>query len=86
LSERVCVPADFDPGKPRVNPRAQSAYHLQRNANRDLAKAICNYVEVPIGKPSDALRGREIYVEINENLRGVNCFVVQPTSAPPTTT
>ena len=24
----------------------------------------------------------EIYVEINENVRGVNCFVVQPTCAP----
>ena len=24
----------------------------------------------------------EVYVEINENVRGVNCFVVQPTCAP----
>jgi ribose-phosphate pyrophosphokinase len=53
------------------------------NANRDLAKSICNYVEVPIGKAEvTRFADGEIYVEINENVRGVNCFVVQPTGAP----
>jgi len=53
------------------------------NANPDLAKAICSYVEVPLGKAEvTRFADGEIYVEINENVRGVNCFVVQPTCAP----
>jgi ribose-phosphate pyrophosphokinase len=53
------------------------------NANRDLAKAICSYVEVPLGNAEvTRFADGEIYVEINENVRGVNCFVVQPTCAP----
>ncbi|HVR03004.1 MAG TPA: ribose-phosphate pyrophosphokinase [Polyangia bacterium] len=53
------------------------------NANRDLAKAICTYVETPLGNAEvTRFADGEIYVEINENVRGVNCFVVQPTCAP----
>ncbi len=53
------------------------------NANRDLAKAICGYVETPLGNAEvTRFADGEIYVEINENVRGVNCFVVQPTCAP----
>ena len=53
------------------------------NSNPDLAKAICGYVEVPLGKAEvTRFADGEIYVEINENVRGVNCFVVQPTCAP----
>jgi len=53
------------------------------NANPELAKAICAYVEVPLGKAEvTRFADGEIYVEINENVRGVNCFVVQPTCAP----
>jgi ribose-phosphate pyrophosphokinase len=53
------------------------------NANRDLAKAICSYVETPLGNAEvTRFADGEIYVEINENVRGVNCFVVQPTCAP----
>ncbi len=53
------------------------------NAHRELAEAICKCVEV---RPSTAEVTRfsdgEIYVEIGENVRGVNCFVVQPTCSP----
>jgi ribose-phosphate pyrophosphokinase len=53
------------------------------NANRELAKAICSYVETPLGNAEvTRFADGEIYVEINENVRGVNCFVVQPTCAP----
>jgi ribose-phosphate pyrophosphokinase len=53
------------------------------NANRDLAKSICGYVETPLGNAEvTRFADGEIYVEINENVRGVNCFVVQPTCAP----
>src|SRR5258708_7439328 len=53
------------------------------NANPDLARAICSYVETPLGNAEvTRFADGEIYVEINENVRGVNCFVVQPTCAP----
>jgi ribose-phosphate pyrophosphokinase len=53
------------------------------NANRELAQAICRYVETPLGNAEvTRFADGEIYVEINENVRGVNCFVVQPTCTP----
>ena len=48
------------------------------NANPDLAQAICRYLETPLGKAQvTRFADGEVYVEINENVRGVNCFVVQ---------
>src|SRR5262245_49164731 len=53
------------------------------NANPELAQAICRYLETPLGKAQvTRFADGEVYVEINENVRGVNCFVVQPTSTP----
>jgi len=53
------------------------------NANRDLAEAICRCVEVRLGAAEvTTFSDGEIFVEIGENVRGVNCFVVQPTSGP----
>lgn len=53
------------------------------NANRELAQAICRYVETPLGNAEvTRFADGEIYVEIKENVRGVNCFVVQPTCSP----
>jgi len=53
------------------------------NANLDLAKAICKDLKV---KLQDALVGRfsegEIRVKINENVRGKDVFVIQPTCPP----
>ena len=50
------------------------------NANRELAQEICSYVEIPLGRAEvTRFSDGEIYVEIDENVRGVNCFVVQPT-------
>jgi ribose-phosphate pyrophosphokinase len=53
------------------------------NANRDLAEAICKCVEVRPGAAEvTTFSDGEIFVEIGENVRGVNCFVVQPTCTP----
>lgn len=53
------------------------------NANRDLALEICKYIGIDLG---DIEVGRfsngEIKVIINENVRGSDAFVVQPTSSP----
>jgi len=53
------------------------------NANRELSEQICRCVEVRLGAAEvTTFSDGEIFVEIGENVRGVNCFVVQPTSAP----
>ena len=53
------------------------------NANRPLAQAVCAQLGVPMGK---ALVGKfsdgEVQVEIEENVRGQDVFVLQPTNAP----
>src|SRR5437868_1428931 len=53
------------------------------NSNRELATEICRHVEVRPGAAEvTRFSDGEIYVEIGENVRGVNCFVVQPTCTP----
>jgi ribose-phosphate pyrophosphokinase len=53
------------------------------NAHRALAEAICRHLETPLGQAHvTRFADGEVYVEILENIRGVNCFVVQPTSTP----
>jgi ribose-phosphate pyrophosphokinase len=53
------------------------------NANRELAEAICTGMEVTPGNALvSTFSDGEIFVEIRENVRGVNCFVLQPTSSP----
>lgn len=53
------------------------------NANQDLAKRIVEHLNLPLGK---ALVGRfsdgEIMVEIQENVRGRDIFLIQSTAAP----
>jgi ribose-phosphate pyrophosphokinase len=53
------------------------------SANPQLAAAIGQYLETPIGKCRvTRFSDGESFVEIGENVRGVDAFVVQPTSSP----
>jgi ribose-phosphate pyrophosphokinase len=53
------------------------------NSNRQLAEAICAYLKVPLGKASvRRFADQEIFVEVQENVRGEDVFVVQSTSYP----
>jgi ribose-phosphate pyrophosphokinase len=53
------------------------------NSNPALAEEICRCMEVPMGTSRVAeFSDGESFVEIGENVRGTNCFVVQP-SCPP---
>ena len=52
-------------------------------ANPSLANNICKYLKVPIGKTVIRdFSDKEIYVRIEENVRGADVFVVQPTCFP----
>jgi len=53
------------------------------NSNRHLAEAVCNYLNVPLGKASvRRFADQEIFVEVQENVRGEDVFLVQSTSFP----
>ena len=53
------------------------------NANTTLAQEICDYLSMPLGRASvRTFSDGEVYVEIGENVRGADVFVVQPTCPP----
>ena len=53
------------------------------NANRALATEIADYLKLPLGA-ADVTRfsDGEVFVQINENVRGTDVFVLQPTCPP----
>src|SRR6516164_10423745 len=52
-------------------------------ANRDLAERICKYIGAPLGQATiSSFPDGETYVKIDENIRGHDVFIVQPTSPP----
>jgi ribose-phosphate pyrophosphokinase len=56
---------------------------LACNSNRPLAEAISNYLDLPLTKASvRRFSDMEVFVEIHENVRGEDVFVIQPTSYP----
>ena len=53
------------------------------NANRPLAQRIADYVGVRLGDATiTSFPDQETFVKINENVRGGDVFIVQPTSPP----
>jgi len=56
---------------------------LAGNSNTPLARSIADYLEMPLTQASvRRFADEEIFVEINENVRGEDVFVVQSTSYP----
>ena len=56
---------------------------LACNSNRPLAEAISTYVNLPLTKASiRRFSDMEVFVELEENIRGEDVFVVQSTSYP----
>src|SRR5882762_8665859 len=52
-------------------------------ANRELAERICKYIGVPLGRATiSSFPDGETYVMIEENVRGRDVFLIQPTSPP----
>jgi ribose-phosphate pyrophosphokinase len=53
------------------------------NAHPQLANDICRHLEVPLGKAEVSMFSNEnIFVKINENVRGRDVFIVQPFTSP----
>ena len=56
---------------------------LAGNSNQPLAQAIARYLELPVTEASvRRFADEEIFVEIHENVRGEDVFVIQSTSYP----
>ena len=52
-------------------------------ANRELALRICRYIGVPLGQATiSSFPDGETYVRIEENIRGHDVFIIQPTCPP----
>ena len=57
---------------------------LAGNSNLPLARSIADYLETPLTDASvRRFADEEVFVEINENVRGEDVFVIQSTSYPP---
>ncbi|MEM8552513.1 MAG: ribose-phosphate pyrophosphokinase-like domain-containing protein, partial [Pseudomonadota bacterium] len=53
------------------------------NSNRPLAEAIANYLDLPLARCTvRRFADQEVFVEIRENVRGADVFVIQSTSYP----
>ena len=53
------------------------------NAHPKLAQEVCKYIEMPLGRAKvSRFSDGEVFVEIQENVRGVDTYVMQPTCAP----
>ncbi|HAC09961.1 MAG: ribose-phosphate pyrophosphokinase [Phycisphaeraceae bacterium] len=52
-------------------------------AGRDLAASMCTHLDLPMGQStSSEFPDGEIFVKLDEDVRGRDCFVVQPTCQP----
>ncbi len=53
------------------------------NANPEMAQEICDYLNIPLGLASvKTFSDGETFVEIGENVRGTDVFIIQPTCPP----
>src|SRR2546430_17250584 len=53
------------------------------SANRELAQRICDYIGAPLGQATiSSFPDGETYVKIEENIRGRDVFIIQPTCPP----
>jgi len=56
---------------------------ISGTSNQTLARAVADVLDVPLTSIDiERFRDEEIFVKINENVRGEDIFLIQPTSAP----
>src|SRR6185503_17665544 len=52
-------------------------------ANPQLAQKICDYLQIPLGRGrTELFADGELIVKVEEDVRGRDCYIVQPTSHP----
>jgi ribose-phosphate pyrophosphokinase len=69
--------------KPQLGAQRPDVRIFSGNANRPLAEEICQHMGIEIGKANASrFSDGEFNFQILENVRGKDCFVVQPTCPP----
>lgn len=83
---RAAVPtAKSQPEAPRMRSAETRLRLFTGNANRPLAAAVCEFLQIEVGDATvEQFADGEVFVKINENIRGSDIFVFQPTFAPAT--
>jgi len=67
----------------RIHQRPDELKIFAGNSNPALAREICGYLKAPLGQATvDTFSDGESKVEVKENVRGGDIFVIQSTSAP----
>src|ERR1700676_2916199 len=82
--EKKNPPATDDKNERRPRPRVDEKFKIfSGTANEPLADEVCNFLGMPRGQ-AQVIRFRdgECYVQIQENVRGADVFVLQPTCHP----
>ena len=52
-------------------------------ANPQLAQKVCDYLQIPLGRGrTELFPDGELIVKVEEDVRGRDCFIIQPTSHP----
>jgi ribose-phosphate pyrophosphokinase len=52
-------------------------------ANTQLAQKVCDYLQIPLGRGrTELFPDGELIVKVEEDVRGRDCFIIQPTSHP----
>jgi len=65
------------------HPPVQTPQIFSGSANVELAQKIADYLKVPLGQASvTSFPDGETFVKINENIRGRDVYIVQPTCPP----
>src|SRR5216110_683209 len=66
-----------------ANSDAEKLKVFTGRANPLLAKQICDHLQIPLGRgKTELFPDGELLVKIEEDVRGRDCFIVQPTSHP----
>jgi ribose-phosphate pyrophosphokinase len=82
--EKKNPPATDDKGERKQRPRVDEKFKIfSGTANEPLADEVCNFLGMQRGQ-AQVIRFRdgECYVQIQENVRGADVFVLQPTCRP----
>src|SRR5215831_5022460 len=76
-------PRPFEPIPRPRRARVEPFRIFTGNANRRLAQAICNQLKTALGDAEvSRFEDGEVSVKFNENIRGIDVFIVQSTGAP----
>jgi ribose-phosphate pyrophosphokinase len=72
------------PLKHRIQSGAKTSVKIfSGTANPELAREVADYLEIPLGQVRiSPFSDGEIYVQVQESVRGIDCFVLQPTCSP----